>query len=195
MGWAFNGRKVYAEGNSLIAFGGVGGVTLSISGYDAGMNPIALPGNPDDHLTLEIDDTPLTITQINSLSVFDSNNSQVNFSGTSDCPAYNIHLGGYVKINVTVTDNNGHLYEYEVLVNHGVGVTDYPAPGLRGYAAQGNLAQKSWLGTSEDYTFYPTVSCCYEFELWVGKRVTDGESGPGLYRPAGAFRTATINVT
>ncbi len=109
-------------------------------------------------------------------------------TGTGDCPAYDIGPGGYVQVNVTVSDANGHLDEYNVSAEHGHGHTDLVTPpGTRGYVTNPlvsfgdpNYAQKSWIGGSEVMTYYPPVDCCYEFRIRASKRATDGYSGPSL---------------
>jgi len=203
--WAYNGRKVNTNAAALIGGTNLGAVSLSISGYDSALAPVALPANPDDSLTLEIDNNGLTAASINSLHAFTAGNAPVASTGGSvACPAYNIGPGGYVVMNVTVSDANGHLFEYEIAADFGSGSSGTTTPGLRGYSqAPGtfpplpyqppNVAQKSYVGGTEDIRFYPLVDCCYDFRLLVGKRVTNGYFFPSL--GTATFQTATLKVT
>ncbi len=202
--WAYNGRRIYAQASSLIAGVSAGAVSMSVTGYDAAFVLIALPPNADDTLTLTIDAQPLTTTRINSLHAFTAGGTEV-FPSTADtaCPAYNIGLGGHVEINVTVQDNNAHIFEYDVEVDYGHGTTGATTPGLRGYRQPGpyppapyeapDVTQKAFGGGTETFSYTPAVNCCYDFRLNVGKRVTDGTYYPGLY--TADFWTATINVS
>lgn len=201
--WAFDGRKVNTDASNLINGGNLGGVDLTVTGYDDTFTLVSLPSNPDDTLTLEIDTTGITAS-INSLRAFRSDNTEVFSSGSGTCPAYQVGPGGYVLLNVTIQDTNGHLFEYVVSPDFGSGSSGTTTPGLRGYSqAPGtfppgpyqapNIAQKSFVGGTEDITFFPPENCCYDFRLNVGKRVTNGEFFPFLY--TAAFQTATINVS
>ena len=62
MAWAYQGLKVTAPAATL-AGGSVGAVRLAVASFDRAFNPVALPANTYDHLTLEIDTTPLTAAQ------------------------------------------------------------------------------------------------------------------------------------
>ncbi len=184
--WAYRERKVYAASSALIGGNPSGSVDLTLVGYDTGFNPVAL--TPDAPLTLTIDNTGLTHAKINSVLAFRADGTVPPLTGTGDCPAYDIGPGGYVQVNVTVSDANGHLDEYNVSAEHGHGHTDLVTPpGTRGYVTNPlvsfgdpNYAQKSWIGGSEVMTYYPPVDCCYEFRIRASKRVTDGYSGPSL---------------
>jgi hypothetical protein len=201
--WAYNGRKVNADASSLIGGAVNGAVTLSVDAYDNAFNPIALAANPDDHLTLEVDDSgTLTTGHINSVQVFDADNSEVFSTGTGDCPAYEIHKGGYVVLNVTVKDDHEHIGFYLVSPEFGhakIGTTspaerDYQPPALfppLPYKAP-NTAQKSFGGGTEDIHFYPKESCCYDFRLDVWKRVTNGSDSPSEY--TADFWTVLIKI-
>ena len=175
-----------------------------MTGYDASFVELALPPNTDDTLTLEIDTTPITTTTINSLRAFRSDGTEVFTTETGACPAYNIGTGGYVVLNVTVQDTNGHLFEYIVTPDFGSGSSGTTTPGLRGYSTSPTLfpigyagppdtSLKSFVGGTENITYYPPENCCYDFRLEVGKRVTDGEFFPSRY--TATFQTATINVS
>jgi hypothetical protein len=201
--WAYNGRKVYADAAALIG-AGLGGVDLSVTGYNNAFAPVVLPANPQDTLTLMIDDTGLTTATINSLRAFRQNGTEVFFSGTGHCPAFEIGPNGYVELNITVRDANGHVFEYEITPQFGSGTTGTTIPGLRGYsqAPAGfpgapydapNVGQKSFEGGTETIRFYPTEDCCYDFRLLVGKRVTSGYSFPSM--GTATFQTASIKVT
>jgi len=129
---------------------------------------------------------------INAVTAYKSDNTlaPLESSATTDCPAYVIGAGGYVTIDVTVSDVNGHIFEYEVDAEwgHGHSATVTP-PSTRGYQVNSapfvslpppNPAQKSFTGGSEVMTYYPPTNCCYEFRIRAGKRVTQGYTYPGL---------------
>jgi hypothetical protein len=190
--WAYNGLKVSTDASSLIGGATNGGVTLSVTGYDAAFSPVALTPNPDDHLTLEIDNSSaITIGHINGLTVHDNNNMVVNSTGTGNCPAYEIHPGGYVVLDVTVKDDNEHIAHYLISPEFGHATIGTTTPGERDYQPPAmfpgapykapNTALKSFGGGTEDIYFYPTESCCYDFRLYVAKRVTNGSGSPGEY--------------
>ena len=190
--WGYDGLKVAADASSLIGGALSGGVTLSVTAFDGAFNPVALVANPADHLTLEIDDTSTNTTgHINSVHVYDADNSPVSSTGTGDCPAFQIHAGGYVVLNVTVKDDNEHIGYYLISPEFGhasIGTTSPPErdyqppaifPGLP-YKAP-NTALKSFGGGTENITFTPTESCCYDFRLYAWKRVTNGSVSPSEY--------------
>jgi hypothetical protein len=54
--------------------------------------------------------------------------------------------------------------------------------------------QVSFIGGGDNIQIKPQVSCCYDFQLWAGKRVTDGESFFGTWGNPD-FQTATIDVS
>jgi hypothetical protein len=133
MAWAYQGLKVTAPAATL-AGGSVGAVRLAVAGFDRAFNPVALPANTYDHLTLEIDTTPLTAAHINSFLAFDSGGNPVTSTGSSaDCPAFNVGPGGYVVLSVSVRDDNGHLCFYELVPNFGHGSSGATVPDIRGY--------------------------------------------------------------
>jgi hypothetical protein len=192
--WAYVGRKVYADSSVLV--GGVpnGSVDLTLVGYDSAFNPVTL--TPDAPLTLTIDNTPLTTAKVNSVRAFCQSGADAPFSGTVDCPTYTPGTTGYVKIDVTVSDANGHLGGYYVDAEYGHGAAAAVSPpGTRGYISNPlicsgtdpNYAQKSWVGCEEIMTFPGTTlggvtppDCCYEFRIRAFKRVTDGYSPPSF---------------
>ncbi len=197
--WAYEGLKVSTSSSALIGGGSVGAVDLTIIGYDSGFSPVTL--TPDDALTLEIDNTGITTAHINSITARKSDGSLAPLSGTSDCPGYDVGPGGYVELNITVTDTNGHLWEYEVDAEHGHGQTDSVPPGTRGYSQPAgsfplapyqapDTIHKSFVGGTEvpgpaerpvgAMVYYPPADCCYEFRIRAGKRVTNGYTGPSL---------------
>lgn len=202
--WGFNGRVVDAEASSLIGGATSGAVTLSVTGFDGLFNPVALASNPDDHLTLLVDDSAaLTTARINSLRVFNPGAVEVFPTGTGSCPSYEIELGGYVVVNVTVADANEHIEDYGVTPDFGHGSIGTTVPGTRnygdppasfpfGYANPPDTAHKAFGGGTEDFTFTPLESCCYDFRLGVAKRVTNGTGSPGGY--TADFWTATIKI-
>jgi hypothetical protein len=206
MGWSSPGLRVTSPASSLIV-GSLGAVTLTIAGFDTGFSPVTLPANTDDALTMAIDTTGLIPTQINSFLAFNQAGTQVFSTSTGDCPTFNVGPNGYVALNVTVQDVNGNLCYYELVPNYGHGLTGTCIPDVRGYETptpfapvpapgpyqEPVIAQKSFVGGTENITFYPTVNCCYDFQLTVMKRVTDGTNNASPYRAD--FWTATISVS
>jgi hypothetical protein len=207
MAWAYSGRKVYAPAGSLVG-GSLGAVTLAVAGFNAAFAPVALPANPDDKLTLTIDTTGLTAAHINTFHAYNNMGVEVTSSGSSaDCPAFNVGAGGYVVLNVSVRDDNGHLCEYELVPNFGHGSTGITVPDVRGYRTatpfapapapgpytEPVLGQKSFVGGTENITFSPMADCCYDFRLDVRKRVTDGHDVASTY--TADFWTATLKVS
>jgi hypothetical protein len=201
--WAYNGLKVSTDASSLIGGAGVGGVTLSVNGYNAAFASVALTPNPDDHLTLEIDNHgTVTTAHINAVHVYDNNNVEVTSTGTQNCPAYEIHPGGYVVLDVTVQDTDEHLESYRISPEFGHASFGSTTPGERDYQPPAtfppspykapNTALKSFGGGTEDIYFHPMLSCCYDFRLYVSKRVTNGSGSPGEY--TGDFWTVMIKV-
>jgi hypothetical protein len=189
--WAYRDRKVYADSAALIGGAPIGSVDLTMVGYDATFNPVTL--TPDAPLTLTIDNTPLTNTTVNGVTAFKSDGTAPPLTGTGDCPAYDVGPGGYILIDVTVSDANGHLLGYYVNAEYGHGhEAAVTPPGVRGYISNPlvsgpdpNYAQKSWIGAEEIMTFpassavpSPPPDCCYEFRIRAAKRVTDGYNGP-----------------
>jgi hypothetical protein len=204
--WAFNGRKVNTDSANLNG-GAVAGVDLTVTAYDLSVTEIHLPPNTDDKLTLMIDNTPLT-AHINGLTAYSDPGETHPVTSTgagTACPAYLIGPNAHVKLNVTVQDDNGHLYAYRIEPDFGHGSVGVAEPG-RGYRTPAgafpfpplpyqppNTAAKSFGGGTEDIKFTPTVDCCYDFRLNVGKRVTDGTNGPTWF--TADFQTATLKVT
>jgi hypothetical protein len=202
--WAYNGLKVSTGSSALIAGSSVGAVDLTVIGYDASFANVTL--TPDDSLTLAIDNIGLNnvTAHVNSLTAYRADHSIAPLTGTGDCPAYDVGPGGYVIVNITVTDANGHLWAYYLDAEYGHGHTGTTNPGVRGYSqnpatfpalpyAAPNTAQKSFEGGTEDITFYPPVDCCYEFRIRAGKRVTNGYVFP-TYADYD-FQTATLKVS
>lgn len=197
--WAYADRKVYASSSTLIGGGQVGAVDLTLVGYDSSFNPVALA--PDAPLTLTVDNTDLSATIVGVISAFRSDGTPATLTNAGECPAYDLGPGGYVQIPVTVTDTNGHLYAYQLVADHGHGLSAIVTPpGLRAYisnplviGADPNYAQKSWVGGTEVMTYYPPVDCCYEFRIQAGKRVNTGYTGFGLSDRD--FRTISLKVT
>jgi hypothetical protein len=202
--WAFDGLIVSTDSQALIGGGSsVGAVDLTVTGYDADFNPVALV--PDAPLTLEIDNTGLTTATINSLQAFTATGQPVLPTTDGGCSAYDLGPGGYVQLAVTVLDNNGHIYEYELDADYGQDTTDYVQ--LRGYSQSTppsafppapygapNVGQKSFVGGTEVITFKPTEDCCYDFRLAGGKRTTNGDD---IYPAIGTlyFITASLKVS
>jgi hypothetical protein len=205
--WAYSGRKVYADASSL-AGGSLGGISLAVAAYSAAYAAVPLPVNSDDTLTLEIDTNGLSTAHINSFTAFDAHGTPVtSTSGSTDCPAFSVGAGGYVVLNATVTDDNGHLCYYEMVPDFGHGSTGTTTPDVRGYKTAvpfmpppvpgpytaPDVSQKSFVGGTENITFYPKTDCCYSFNLNVQKRCTDGYSILSSY--TADFWNATIKVS
>jgi len=205
--WAYSGLKVSTAASNLVG-GSLGGVSLSIAAYGPTFNLLSLPINTDDVLTLEIDTGGLSTAHINSFKAYDVNGMAVTSTGSSDnCPAFDVKPGGYVVLNVTVNDSNGHLCYYEMVPDFGHGSVGTTNPDKRGYKtptpfsptplpgpySEPVVAQKSFVGGTENITFHPTVDCCYAFNLNVQKRCTDGYSILSSYQAD--FWTATIKVS
>jgi hypothetical protein len=125
-------------------------------------------------VTLAIDNAPTTTEQVTGIAAYRYDETLSKFvpasqTGTGECPAYDVGPKGYVAISTTVTDTNGHLYEYYVDAQYGhgseVGVAD---PGTRGYRANPLVSAtggvcgagdpdygcKGWVGGS-DVAYFP----------------------------------------
>ena len=204
MGWAYSGRKLNTGASSLVG-GSLGGVNLSIAAYNASFALLSLPPNTDDILTLEVDTSGLSTAHINSFNAFDVHGTPVTSTGAStDCPAFNVGPNGYVVLNVSVNDGNGHLSYYELVPDYGHNSTGTTAPDVRGYKTatpfsphplpgpytEPQVAQKEFVGGTENITFFPKADCCYAFNLNVQKRCTDGNSILSSY--TADFWTATL---
>ncbi|WDD90349.1 hypothetical protein Bsp3421_000177 (plasmid) [Burkholderia sp. FERM BP-3421] len=228
IGWADQGMMVSTNDSSTLIGGALtGAVSLTVVGYDATVTPVVL--TPDNPLTLTIDNTPLTTDTI-SLTAYRADGTPALLVGTGECPAYDVGPGGYVQINVTVTDAMGHLYEYYVDAEYGSGSTSIVSPGTRGYindplsrpAPAGirgmgdpDYGYKAWIGGT-DTLYFPCgpggtscatspanglpfglanepPDCCYEFRIWLGKRVTNGYDGPTI--GAGEFQTVSLKFS
>lgn len=186
--WAYEGRKVYANASSLTDGNAVGAVDLTIAGYDAAFTPVTL--TPDAPLTLTIDNLGLTTALINSIQAFVSPGVPATLTGTGDCPAYDLGTAGFVTIDMTVADANGHLDAYQMDAEWGHGHTATVPPTPRSYDVAAAFpplpyqspdhVQRSFGGGNEVFNYRPPTSCCFEFRIRAAKRVTDGYSGPGL---------------
>jgi hypothetical protein len=168
-------------------------------------------------LTLMIDTTGISAV-IDHFSAFDSSNNPVALTAGANefCPAYNIGAGGYVLLHVKVNDPNLHLYAYEIETEFGHGGTSVPTnPAHRGYSQapatftlsapplnpQGidggylvpNVAQVAFGGGGDTIKISPQISCCYDFRLNAGKRVTDGQTFFSTWANYD-FQTASIKV-
>jgi hypothetical protein len=208
--WIYSGRKVnvaqppYAELLIPGSATGAGTVSLSVLAYGPApaFTPVPLTPNTDDTLTLTIDTTQLS-AKINSFNAYTSGGVPVNYDTNATCPSLDVGPGGYVVLNVTVTDAQAHLCQYELVPDFGHGLSGVCVPGLRGYEEPGpyppspyqapNTSTKSFGGGTENIAFYPTVDCCYDFRLNVSKRVTDGTNYPPQNWTAD-FWTATISI-
>ncbi len=205
--WGDPQRVVDTDASNLIGGGVSGAVTLSVTGYDAGFAPQTLQSNPDDTLTLLIDNTAaVTTAQITSLTAYMADGTQVTAvtsSGDQACPAYDIAPGGYVLIDVTVTDDNKHIADYDVYVDYGHGSSGTTTPGDRAYQPPAmfppapyeapDTTTKAFGGGNDQFKFSPPVDCCYLFGLAVAKRVTNGSGSPGSY--TADFQTVTLKVS
>jgi hypothetical protein len=203
--WAYEGLKVSTAASSLIGGATVGAVDLTVTGFDTGFASVTL--TPDDPLTLEVDAVPLTTAHVNNVTAYhhDGTLAHLTLGGTGDCPAYDIGPGGYVTIDVTISDANGELWEYEVDAEYGHGhITTVTPPGTRGYSQSPmsfppgpyqapDTAHKSFGGGQEVMTYAPPVDCCYLFQIRAGKRVTDGYNYPTLADYD--FQTVSLKVS
>jgi hypothetical protein len=211
LAWAYEGLKITAPAGSLIG-GSLGAVRLGVTAYQSDFTPLLLPINTDDHLTLEIDTTGLTVEHIFRFQAYNDMGALVydsNDPGLSPCPDVDIGKKnlGYVVLNVAVRDDNGHLAFYELVPDYGHSLAGTTIPDVRGYNtptpfvpapapgpySEPVVAQKSFVGGTENITFYPQVTCCYDFRLVVGKRVTNGYGWVGSY--TADFWTATVKVS
>lgn len=113
---------------------------------------------------------------------------------------------------------NEHLLGYEIDTQFGHGSTSVPTvPSHRGYVVDPypftppltlpgqvygidpgygvpNTALVSYVGGGDTIQISPQVSCCYDFQLWAGKRVTDGQEIFGTWQNVD-FQTATVDVS
>jgi hypothetical protein len=206
--WGAQGLMVSAPAGSLVG-GSQGAVRLGVTVYHGDftlLNP-PLPPNTDDHLTLEIDTTPLTAAHINSLHAFNDQGQEVTDAAT--CPTFDLGKKGLgsVVLNVTVQDDYGHLSYYELVPDYGHGLYGVTLQGRRGYSTptpfshtpapgpytEPVVAQKSFVGGTENITFLPPEPCCYDFRLEVSKRVTNGYGWLGS--GTADFWTANVKVS
>jgi hypothetical protein len=197
--WIDANMVISTAAQALINGNAEGAVTLSVRGYDGAFTPIALASNPDDHLTLEIDTTPITTAHIDTFEAFDAGGNPVQSTTQGDCRAYHL-AGGHVALAVTVSDAHGHLADYSLAVDYGHGSAASASPGERSYPlipipppspySPPDQAHKAFVGGSETYTYTPPVECCYDFRLNVEKRVTNGYGSPGVY--TADFWTASL---
>jgi hypothetical protein len=133
IGWMNEGLLVSTASENLIGGASNGAVSLTVAGYDAAVNPVALV--PDSPLTLTIDNTSLNPDTI-ALSAFLANGNPAPLNGTGQCPAYDVGPGGYVQITTSVSDTLGHLFEYYVTAEYGSGSSAVVTPpGVRGYVS------------------------------------------------------------
>jgi len=222
--WADAGRIIGAIASAFIGGAIGGGVDLTAVAYDSAGNELFLVNNNPLTLMIDSSGlSAARIDSLSAFDV-NGNSVPLTGSSTVQCPAYHIGPKGYLLLHVTVTDNdpsssmslNEHLYAYEIDTQFGHGSTSVPtAPAHRGYGqapgtftppSAGQLygidggygapdtALVSFVGGGDTIQISPQVSCCYDFQLWAGKRTTDGETyfcTWGNYD----FQTATIDVS
>ena len=204
--WDKQGLMLETASSNLIAGALTGAADLTVLGYDASLNPVAL--SPDDPLTLMIDNTA-TYQHVNEITAYTAPNVPANNLNNADCPAYDVGRSGFVAIDVTVSDANGHLFGYYVQTQYGHGMTvNVTPPGIRGYVSNPlvsgsdpNYALKSWIGGEEvmNYPALPTnpasppPDCCYEFRIYYAKRVTNGYDYAGWVE--GDFQTINLKFS
>jgi hypothetical protein len=159
VGWSEQGKMVSTGSSNLIGGAVTGAVDLTVAGYDAAVNPVTLA--PDSPLTLTIDNSSLNPDTI-ILSAFRADGTPAVLNGTGQCPAYNVGPGGYVQITTSVSDSQGHLFEYYVAAEYGSGSSVVVSPpGVRGYS-------------TNPLIFAPTAGVCtngdpdYTCKGWVG---------------------------
>lgn len=178
--WAYDQLLISADSSALIG-GNVGAVDLTVNAFDSAYNPVALPlpspppPPPDtsEVLTLTIDNTLVTIQQVTGITAYTASGALAAQTGTGECPAYDVGPGGYVVINTTVQDNNGHLFEYYVDAQYGHGnEVAVACPGPRGYrvnplvsatggvcgAGDPDYTCKGWVG-GPDVAYFPCAPC------------------------------------
>jgi hypothetical protein len=202
--WAYDGMLVAADASALIGGATVGAVDLTVNAYTADSVPASVPLSPSGTLTLAIDSTGLTTAVINaaSFAALTASNNPAPVTKTGNCPAYDLGPGGYVQISVTVSDANGHLWEYQLEADRGHGIVDVIK--LRGYSQDPttfppspydapDTSKKSFIGGTEVLTYYPPEDCCYDFRLTAAKRVTNGYDYPIL--ATYDFLTTTLKVS
>jgi hypothetical protein len=192
--WDKQGLMLSTPSSNLVGGAPTGAADLTLTGYDAALTNVTL--TPDDPLTLLIDNTPLSKANVNGITAWKAPLVPASQTGTGECPAYDVGPTGFVLIDVTVSDANGHLFEYYVDAEYGHGnAAAVTPPGVRGYvtnplvsSGDPNYLQKSWIGGEEEMAFpastpgvsSPPADCCYEFRIRAGKRVTDGYNYPSL---------------
>jgi len=216
IGWSDVDVKVHANAAALVTGSPVGAVDLTMAAYDVAGNPVSMITNLP--LTLMMDTTGISAAiLVNGLKAYDSGNNEVQLTAGSNefCPAYNIGPGGYVLLHVNVSDPNLHLYAYEIDTEFGAGGTAVttdpahrgysqapatftpvgppPTPGIDGGYLVPDVAHVAFGGGGDTIKISPTVSCCYDFRLNAGKRVTDGQSFFSTWANYD-FRTASIKV-
>ncbi len=166
--WAYDGLTVSAEASTLIGGASVGAVDLTVTAYTAALAPVTLV--PSGTLTLAIDETGLTTQVVTGITAYRQDGSLAPQTGTGECPAYDVGPGGYVMITTTVSDANGHLFEYYIDAQYGHGSEAAVAsPGVRGYrtnplatpapagvcgAGDPDYACKGWIGGA-DVAYFP----------------------------------------
>jgi hypothetical protein len=179
---------VYTSASNLIGGANTGAVDLTLTGYKA--SPFGVVTlTPDTTLTLTIDNQGLTTHSINGIQAFVSPGVPATLTGTGDCPSYDLGTLGYVTIDMTVADTNGHIYGYVLDAEWGHNHTAAVPPTPHYYSDVAGFpplpyqkpdhVQRSFGGGNEVFNYRPPTSCCYEFRIRAGKRVTDGYSGPG----------------
>jgi hypothetical protein len=167
--WAHEGLVLATDGATLLGGIAFGSVDLRLAGYRADFRPSGLVMNKA--LTLTVDETPLSRQSIELV--------EAGADGTTD-------------IAVSVRDDNGFLfgYELEARLPHGI-VSVVTPPGTRGYVtnpgAKPDYAATLWRGGSETIAFFgytpscaPVPDCVIEFCLFAGKRTTDGYAWPSV---------------
>jgi hypothetical protein len=205
--WDKQGLILESDSSNLITGLPTGAADLTVLGYDTSLNPVTL--TPDDPLTLMIDNTPVTIQRVNSVVAYKAPNVLALNLNTTACPAFDVGPSGFVAIDVTVSDANGHLYGYYVDAEYGHGNAPIVSPpGIRGYVtnplvsgSDPNYAQKSWIG-GEEVMYFPALptnpaspppDCCYEFRIYYAKRVTNGYNYPTWSQ--GDFQTVNLKFS
>lgn len=201
LGYAFAGRLVSAAAGALIGGAPAGGVDLSLTALASDGSPVHL--TTSETLTLMIDTTGI-YGHIDWLRAYESPGHEVQLStGTTECPSYHIGPNGFLVAHVNVNDPHGHLSAYEIQAefgHSGLGTAPVIDPAHRGYnsggapflgvdggygqpnpGGSGTATSVSFVGGGDTITITPRMSCCYDFRLKAGKRVTDGtNSSAGL---------------
>jgi len=224
IGWAYAGRMVSASASSLIGGAVGGGVDLTVAAYDASGNPVTLTTDEPlvlmidtSGLTARIDSLSAYDASGNPVGLSGSSTTACPSYHIGPGGYLLLHVTVTDPNSNPSLSLNEHLYAYEIDTQFGHGSTSVPtAPAQRGYAQPSSTftppappaqpygvdpgygtpdpSQVAFVGGGDTIQISPQVSCCYDFQLWAGKRVTDGETFFSTWANYD-FQTATIDVS